>query len=92
MIQAPGPLPGRLEEINKLTKRFGLSDEYLTDWKLEESQLGEVAGDRKFTPLSPEEVAASAEGAQAGDFQLHPTVKRETLDSYRKEKGIGETD
>lgn len=92
LIQAPGPLPGRLEELNKLTKRFGLGDEYLTDWKLEESQLGEVAGDKKFNYLPQEEVVASAAGAPESDFQLHPTVKREVLDDYRKEKNIGDAD
>ncbi len=92
LIQPQGPLPGRLEEINKLTKRFGLGDEALTDWKLEPSQLGEVAGDTKFSYLSPEEVKASAEGAPPNDFTLHPTVKREVLDTYRKEKGIGAND
>lgn len=92
LIQPQGPLPGRLEEINKLTKRFGLGDEALTDWKLEPSQLGEVAGDKKFNYLSPEEVKVSAEGAPPTDFTLHPTVKREVLDTYRKEKGIGAND
>ena len=42
--------------------------------------------------LSDEEVAASAAGAEEGDFKLVPTVKREVLDKYRKEKGIGDTD
>jgi len=92
LLQPAGPLPGRLEEINKLTKRFGLGDEALTDWKLEPSQLGEVAGDTKFSYLSPEEVKESAEGAPPTDFTLHPTVKREVLDTYRKEKGIGAND
>ena len=31
MIQQPGPTPGRLEEINKLTIRFGLGEEALTE-------------------------------------------------------------
>jgi hypothetical protein len=41
LIQEPGPKAGRLEEINKLTKRFGLGDEWLTDWKLGPSQLND---------------------------------------------------
>ena len=85
-------LPGRLEELNKLTKRFGLGDEYLTDWKLEPSQLGDAAGDRPLTPLSKEEILASAEGAVEGDFKLHPTVKREELESYREKRGISADD
>ncbi len=93
LIQPPGPLPGRLEEINKLTKRFGLGDEWLTDWKLEPSQMGEVAGDKRFTQLSAEEVQASVGTADIPvDFELKPTVKREVLDKYRKDKGIGDTD
>ncbi len=92
LLQAPAPVPGRLEELNRLTRRFGLSDDYLTDWKLEPSQLGDVAGDGPFTYLSQEEVAASAEGATPGEFKLHPTVKREELESYRRERGIGEND
>jgi len=94
LIQQPGPKPGRLEEINRLTKRFGLGDDALTDWKLGPSQLTDPvnAVDTKPEPLSPEEVAASAEGAPPSDFTLVPTVKREVLDQYRKEKGIGDTD
>ena len=90
MLQPAGPLPGRLEELNKLTKRFGLGDEWLTDWQFEESQLGEIAGDRKFTHLSDEVVKASAAGASAdpSGFTLTPTVKRERIEEYRKEKGI----
>jgi len=94
MIQEPGPTPGRLEEINKLTKRFGLGDDALTDWKLGPSQLNDPvnAVDTKPEPLSPDEVAASAAGAPESDFTLVPTVKREVLDKYREEKGIGDTD
>ena len=94
MIQEPGPTPGRLEEINKLTIRFGLGEDALTDWKLGPSQLTDPvnAVDTKPEPLSADEVAASASGAQEGDFKLVPTVKREVLDQYRKEKGIGDTD
>lgn len=92
LLQPIAPLPGRLEEINKLTKRFGLGDEYLTDWKLEESQLGNTAGDKPLTPLSKEEILASAEGAEVGDFELHPTVKREELESYREKRGISTDD
>ena len=94
LIQEPGPLPGRLEEINKLTKRFGLGDDALTDWKFGPSQLEDPvnAVDRKVEMLTPEEVAASAEGAPPNDFTLVPTVKREVLDNYRKEKGIGDAD
>ena len=93
LLQPKAPLPGRLEELNKLTRRFGLGDEYLTDWKLEESQLGEVAGDRKLTPLSREEILASVEGAEVDEsFKLTPTVKREELESYREKRGISATD
>ena len=94
MLQPAGPLPGRLEEINKLTKRFGLGDEWLTDWKLEESQLGDLAGDKKPAPLSAEEVQATAAGASAdpSGFTLKPTVKREEIQKYREEKGIGDAD
>ena len=94
MLQPAGPLPGRLEEINRLTKRFGLGDEWLTDWELEESQLGEVAGDKKFNSLSPDVVQASAAGASRdpSGFTLQPTVKRERIQEYRKEKGIGDAD
>ena len=42
--------------------------------------------------LSAEEVEASSAGATEGDFKLTPTVKREVLDQYRKEKGIGDAD
>ncbi|MGH7885895.1 MAG: hypothetical protein ACRENO_09400, partial [Thermodesulfobacteriota bacterium] len=92
LLQPIAPLPGRLEEINKLTKRFGLGDEYLTDWKLEPSQLGQIAGDKPLTPLSKEDILASAEGAKKGDFELHPTVKREELESYRSKRGISASD
>jgi nitroreductase len=94
LIQQPGPKPGRLEEINKLTKRFGLGDDALTDWELGPSQLGDPvnAVDTKPASLSAEEVAASAAGAPASDFTLVPTVKREVLDKYREEKGIGDAD
>ena len=64
----------------------------MTDWKLEPSQLGEKAGDKRLTPLSKEEILASAEGAEVGDFVLHPTVKREELESYREKRGISESD
>jgi len=94
LIQAPGPLPGRLEEINKLTIRFGLGKEALTNWKFGPSMLDDPinAGDKKLELLSQEEVDASAEGATEGDFKLTPTVKREVLDKYREDKGIKETD
>ncbi len=94
MIQPAGPLPGRLEEINKLTRRFGLGDEWLTDWQFEESMLGEIAGDKKFTHLDPDVVKGSAEGAtqDPSGFTLKPTVKRERIQEYRKEKGIGDAD
>ena len=94
LIQQPGPTPGRLEEINSLTKRFGLGDEALTDWKLGPSQLDNAttAVDTKPDPLSPEEVAASTGDTKEGDFILTPTVRREVLDKYRKDKGIGDAD
>jgi len=94
MIQTPGPKPGRLEEINKLTIRFGLGKDALTDWKLTPSQLTDPvnAVDKKVEPLSASEVEASAAGATEGEFKLVPTVKREVLDQYRKEKGIGDAD
>ncbi len=64
----------------------------MTDWKLEPSQLGDAAGDKRLTPLSKEEILASAEGAEKGDFTLHPTVKREELESYREKRGISASD
>jgi nitroreductase len=94
MIQTPGPTPGRLEEINKLTIRFGLGKDALTDWKLTPSQLNDKvnAVDKKVEPLSAAEVEASAAGAKEGDFKVVPTVRREVLDQYRKDKGIGDAD
>ena len=94
MIQEPGPTPGRLEDINKLTKRFGLGDDALTDWQLGPSQLNDPvnAVDTKPPSLSPEEIAASAAGAPENDFTLVPTVRREVIDQYRKDKGIGDAD
>ncbi len=92
MIQEPGPTAGRLEEINKLTMRFGLGEEALTDWKLEPSLLNDPVNcvDTKPSMLSSDEVAASAAGAPASDFTLVPTVKREVLDKYREEKAHGQ--
>lgn len=94
LIQQPGPLPGRLEEINKLTKRFGLGDEWLTDWKLDQSQITDpkLAVDKRPVPLSESEVKSSVPDNVNVEFQLTPTVKREVLDQYRKEKGIGENE
>ncbi len=94
LIQAPGPLPGRLEEINKLTKRFGLGEENMTDWKLDQSQIDNPthAVDKAVIPLSEEEFKASLPGDVPVEMQLVPTVKREVLDNYRKEKGIGDAD
>ncbi len=94
LIQPPGPLPGRLEEINKLTKRFGLGDEWLTDWKLEPSQLdnNKLAVDKRPKELSKDEFDKTVPSDVKVEFQVHPTVKREILDQYRKEKGIGADD
>ncbi len=94
LLQAPGPLPGRLEEINRLTKRFGLGDEALTDWKFEESTMDDpkTAIDKRLESLSAEDVAASVSDDIKVDFELKPTVKREVLDKYRQEKGIGDAD
>jgi len=94
LIQQPGPLPGRLEEINRLTKRFGLGDEWLTDWKLEPSQLNDnkIAVDKRPEPLPKEELEKIAPTGLKVEFQVHPTVKREILDQYRKEKGISPDD
>ncbi|MGH7807498.1 MAG: nitroreductase family protein [Thermodesulfobacteriota bacterium] len=94
LLQTPGPLPGRLEEINKLTKRFGLGDEWLTDWKLGPSQLDDkkIAVDKRPEPLSKEELEKTVPAEVKSDFQVHPTVKREVLDQFRKEKGIGAED
>lgn len=93
LIQEPAPKPGRVEELNRLTKRFGLGDEWLTDWKLEPSQqennMQEI-GDKKLTPLSEEELKKTVPDNVQVDFQLQPTVKREVIDKYRKEKGIEE--
>ncbi|HWP92819.1 MAG TPA: nitroreductase family protein [Thermodesulfobacteriota bacterium] len=94
LIQPPGPLPGRLEEINKLTKRFGLGDEWLTDWKLEPSQLDndKLAVDKRPKELSKDEFDKTVPSDVKVEFQVHPTVKREILDQYRKEKGISADD
>lgn len=93
LIQEPAPKTGRLEELNRLTKRFGLGDEWLTDWKLEPSQQEnnpKEIGDKRFQHLSPEEVKKTVPDNVEVDFQLQPTVKREVIDKYRKEKGIEE--
>ncbi len=94
LIQRPGPLPGRLEEINRLTKRFGLGDEWLTDWKLGPSMLNDnkIAVDKRPEPLPKEELEKWKSADVKVEFQLHPTVKREILDQYRRERGIGEQD
>ncbi len=94
LVQRPGPIPGRLEEINGLTKRFGLGDEWLTDWKLGPSQIDNdtIAVDTRPELLSKEEVAKTIPSNVKVEMTLAPTVKREVLDQYRKEKGIGETD
>ncbi len=94
LLQQPGPLPGRLEELNRLTKRFGLGDESLTDWQFEPSQMNDpnTLMDTRLKPLRPEEVKASVPGDVPVDFELKPTVKREVLDQYRKDKGISAAD
>jgi hypothetical protein len=94
LVQPGGPLPGRLEEINKLTKRFGLGDEWLTDWELSPSQLSDtqILKDTRPRPLSKEELQKITPTDIKTEFQLHPTVKREVLDQYRKEKGISPED
>lgn len=94
LIQRPGPLPGRLEEINRLTKRFGLGDEWITDWKLGPSQLNDdkIAVDKRLEPLPKEELEKIIPKEIEVDFQVKPTVKREVLDQYRKERGIGAED
>jgi len=94
LLQAPGPLPGRLKEINKLTKRFGLGEEWMTDWKLAESQIDNptTAVDTRPEALSAEEFRATIPGDVPIELQLVPTVKREVLDQYRKDKGIGDAD
>ncbi len=94
LLQPLGPKPDRLKEINTLTKRFGLGDEWLTDWKLEPSQLDDpkIVKDTRLKPLSPEELKATVPEHVEVEFQLKPTVKREVLDQYRKERGISEND
>ena len=94
LIQAAGPLPGRLKELNKLTKRFGLGEEWMTDWKLGESQIDNptTAVDTRPEALSAEEFRATIPGDVPVELQLVPTVKREVLDQYRKDKGIGDSD
>lgn len=95
LIQAPGPLPGRLEEINRLTKRFGLGEEHMTDWKLAPSQTDTdpvTCADTKPVPLTDEEFQATVPGDVPVEMQLTPTVRREVLENYRKEKGIGDAD
>jgi nitroreductase len=94
LIQEPGPLPGRLEEINRLTKRFGLGDEWLTDWKLGPSMLNDNknAIDKRPEELSSEEFEKTIPSDVSVGFELKPTVKREVIDEYRKKKGIGAED
>jgi nitroreductase len=94
LIQEPGPLPGRLDEINRLTKRFGLGEEWLTDWKLGSSQLNDnkTAVDKRPEPLSKEEFQKTVPSNIKVEFEVKPTVKREVLDQYRKERGIGAED
>ena len=91
MLQPAGPLPGRLEEINRLTRRFGLGDEWLTDWKLEESQLrsglsvetgsSELPSVTRKYWLRPRDASADPSG-----FTLKPTVKREENPGVQKGK------
>ncbi|HSE82914.1 MAG TPA: nitroreductase family protein [Thermodesulfobacteriota bacterium] len=90
LIQPSGPLPGRLEEINRLTKRFGLDDEWITDWKLQPSQLNDPSTlmDKRLEPLPKEELERVVPKDVKSDFKVNPTVKREVLDQYRREKGI----
>ncbi|GBD39071.1 hypothetical protein HRbin37_01336 [bacterium HR37] len=96
LIQPQGPLPGRLEEINRLTKRFGLGDEWLTDWELGPSQLNDlrVLKDTRPKLLSKEELERRIADVKdvTVEYQLKPTVKREELDRYRKERGISPED
>ena len=85
LIQDEAPLPGRLEELNTLTKAFGLGDEWLTDWKLEKSGCIKpgVIKDPPLTKLSKEEVERTV-------FRVTPPVLRERAEEYRKRKGIKE--
>ncbi|MEM4658302.1 MAG: nitroreductase family protein [Candidatus Methanosuratincola sp.] len=94
LLQPEAPLPGRLEEINTLTKRMGLGDEWLTDWKLAPAQQVnmEKMVDTRPEPLSLEEVKKTVAPGTKEEFKVHPTVKREVLDQYRKERGIGAED
>ncbi len=95
LLQPLAPLPGRLEELNTLTKRMGLGDEWLTDWKLAPSQLESATDkvvDTRLEPLPEEEVKKTVRPGTTVEFQVHPTVKREVLDQYRKERGIKEDD
>ncbi|MEM2346270.1 MAG: nitroreductase family protein [Archaeoglobaceae archaeon] len=85
LIQEPGPLPRRLEEINTLTKAVGLGDEWLTDWKLEPpgSIKPGVIRDPPLQKLSKDEVIKTV-------FRATPTVLREKAEEYRKAKKIVE--
>ncbi len=85
LIQDEAPLPNRLNEINTLTKAFGLGDEWLTDWKLEKSGYIKpgVIRDPPLTKLPKEEVEKTV-------FRVHPTVLRERAEEYRRTKGIKE--
>ena len=84
LLQAPGPLPGRLEELNKLTSRFGLGEEWMTDWKLAPSQTTDpkIAVDKRPEALSAEELKATIPVDVPVELLLKPTVKREVLDQY----------
>jgi len=90
LIQASGPLPGRLEELNRLAKRFGFGDEWLTDWELSPSQLSDPKALKDTRPraLSKEELEKTVPSDIKPEFTLKPTIIREKLEEYRKEKGI----
>ncbi|MEM4408054.1 MAG: nitroreductase family protein [Candidatus Caldarchaeum sp.] len=94
LLQPAAPLPGRLEELNTLTKRMGLGDEWLTDWKLTPAQQENMERmvDTRPEPLPLEEVKKTIAPGTKEEFKVHPTVKREVLDQYRKERGISPED
>jgi hypothetical protein len=44
--------------------------------------------DKRLEPLSKEELERVVPKDVKSDFKVNPTVKREVLDQYRREKGI----
>jgi nitroreductase len=82
LLQPEAPLPGRLRELNVLTKAVGLGDEWLTDWALEPSGCVKpgVIRDTRPRKLTKEELEKTL-------FGVTPTVLREKAREYLEKKG-----